>query len=125
MNLTADDAAEGIFKDRAKIGASLADIDPMTIDRSVSATALCLSRYHYCILTVVFPAQVSFDGVGGLNTHIRSLKEMIVFPLLYTEVFNKFRIQPPRGVLFHGPPGKLREKQLIVTLISTCWIRFN
>ena len=46
MNLTADDAAEGIFKDRAKIGASLADIDPMTIDRSVSTTALYLSRYH-------------------------------------------------------------------------------
>ena len=36
---------------------------------------------------------------------MRSLKEMVVFPLLYPEVFEKFKVNPPRGVLFHGPPG--------------------
>ena len=30
---------------------------------------------------------------------------MILFPLLYPEVFDRFKIQPPRGVLFYGPPG--------------------
>ena len=30
---------------------------------------------------------------------------MILFPLLYPEVFDRFHIQPPRGVLFFGPPG--------------------
>ena len=49
--------------------------------------------------------KVSFESVGGLDKHIRSLKEMIVFPLLYPEVFEKFKIAPPRGVLFYGPPG--------------------
>ena len=49
--------------------------------------------------------QVTFDSIGGLKQHIRSLKEMILFPLLYPEVFDRFRIQPPRGVLFFGPPG--------------------
>ena len=46
-----------------------------------------------------------FDSIGGLSKHIRALKEMIVFPLLYPEVFVRFKIAPPRGVLFHGPPG--------------------
>ncbi|KAM6909707.1 ATPase family AAA domain-containing protein 2 [Xenentodon cancila] len=72
----------GIHKDRMKIGASLADVDPMHIDR-----------------------MVRFDSVGGLRRHISALKEMVVFPLLYPEVFEKFRIQPPRGCLFYGPPG--------------------
>jgi ATP-dependent 26S proteasome regulatory subunit len=45
--------------------------------------------------------------VGGLESHIRCLKEMVVFPMLYREVFEKFHIQPPKGVLFHGPPGKI------------------
>ena len=49
--------------------------------------------------------KVTFDSVGGLGKHIRSLKEMIVFPLLYPEVFERFKISPPRGVLFYGPPG--------------------
>ncbi|KAM6126050.1 ATPase family AAA domain-containing protein 2 isoform 2-T2 [Pterocles gutturalis] len=76
------DELKGIHKDRMKIGASLADVDPMQIDRSVR-----------------------FDAVGGLSDHISALKEMVVFPLLYPEVFERFKIQPPRGCLFYGPPG--------------------
>ncbi|XP_045437461.1 ATPase family AAA domain-containing protein 2 isoform X6 [Pipistrellus kuhlii] len=76
------DELKGIYKDRIKIGASLADVDPMQLDSSVR-----------------------FDSVGGLSNHIAALKEMVVFPLLYPEVFEKFKIQPPRGCLFYGPPG--------------------
>ncbi|XP_027004937.2 ATPase family AAA domain-containing protein 2B isoform X2 [Tachysurus fulvidraco] len=82
MNLRAEDLASGVLRDRAKVGASLADVDPMNLDTSVK-----------------------FDSVGGLTSHIKSLKEMVVFPLLYPEVFEKFKIQPPRGCLFYGPPG--------------------
>ncbi|EEC02401.1 26S proteasome regulatory complex, ATPase RPT2, putative, partial [Ixodes scapularis] len=49
--------------------------------------------------------QVTFDRVGGLDGHLEQLKEMILFPLIYPEVFDKFKITPPRGVLFNGPPG--------------------
>uniref|UniRef100_A0A8C7KTQ4 ATPase family AAA domain-containing protein 2 n=1 Tax=Oncorhynchus kisutch TaxID=8019 RepID=A0A8C7KTQ4_ONCKI len=81
LNLRKEDIL-GIHKDRMKMGASLADVDPMVIDQSVR-----------------------FDSVGGLTSHISALKEMVVFPLLYPEVFEKFKIQPPRGCLFYGPPG--------------------
>ncbi|NWR97417.1 ATAD2 protein, partial [Motacilla alba] len=46
-----------------------------------------------------------FDGVGGLSDHISSLKEMVIFPLLYPEIFERLKIEPPRGCLFYGPPG--------------------
>uniref|UniRef100_A0A8C7XVR3 ATPase family AAA domain-containing protein 2 n=1 Tax=Oryzias sinensis TaxID=183150 RepID=A0A8C7XVR3_9TELE len=82
VNLTAEDLASGVLRDRVKVGASLADVDPMNLDNSVR-----------------------FDSVGGLSYHIQSLKEMVVFPLLYPEVFERFKIQPPRGCLFYGPPG--------------------
>ncbi|XP_059690634.1 ATPase family AAA domain-containing protein 2-like, partial [Gavia stellata] len=81
LNFWKDDL-KGIHKDRMKIGARLADVDPMQTDCSVR-----------------------FDGVGGLSDHISALKEMVVFPLLYPEVFERFKIQPPRGCLFYGPPG--------------------
>ncbi|KAJ1727170.1 TAT-binding protein-like protein 7, AAA ATPase, partial [Coemansia biformis] len=48
---------------------------------------------------------VSFEDVGGLDEYIRSLKEMVVLPLVYPEIYGSFGIRPPRGVLFHGPPG--------------------
>lgn len=51
------------------------------------------------------PSDISFDSVGGMGGHIQQLKEMVSLPLLYPEVFERFKITPPRGVLFHGPPG--------------------
>lgn len=64
--------------------------------------------------------QVTFDSIGGLTDHLQALKEMIVFPLLYPEVFERFKIAPPRGVLFHGPPGKVQRPR---NLIQKCSIQ--
>jgi ATP-dependent 26S proteasome regulatory subunit len=50
-------------------------------------------------------SNVRFSSIGGLDGHIQCLKEMILLPMMYPEVFRQFKIQPPRGVLFHGPPG--------------------
>jgi len=36
MNLTADDVAAGVLRDRAHAGSSMADIEPMAIDRMVN-----------------------------------------------------------------------------------------
>ncbi|NWY40507.1 ATAD2 protein, partial [Sylvia atricapilla] len=71
-----------IDKDTMKIGGDLAGVEQMQIDGSVQ-----------------------FDGVGGLSDHISSLKEMVIFPLLYPEIFERLKIEPPRGCLFYGPPG--------------------
>jgi hypothetical protein len=30
---------------------------------------------------------------------------MIFLPLIYPELFDRFGVTPPRGVLFYGPPG--------------------
>ncbi|CAL5230062.1 g13513 [Coccomyxa viridis] len=48
---------------------------------------------------------VSFDQVGGLDHYIKALKEMVFLPLVYPELFERFHLTPPRGVLFYGPPG--------------------
>ena len=36
---------------------------------------------------------------------MKVLKELIVFPLVYPELYEEVGIKPCRGVLFHGPPG--------------------
>ncbi|KAF9917402.1 ATPase AAA domain-containing protein 2B [Lobosporangium transversale] len=62
---------------------------------------------------------VDFTKVGGLDHHIKSLKEMVILPLLYPEVYSHFQITPPRGVLFHGPPGT-GKTLLARALASSC-----
>jgi hypothetical protein len=49
--------------------------------------------------------KINFDHVGGLDDHINKLKEMVMLPLLYPKMYEKWNISPPRGVLFYGPPG--------------------
>lgn len=46
-----------------------------------------------------------FSCIGGLEKHIRIVKEMVLFPLMYGDVYAKFNLRPPRGLLFYGPPG--------------------
>ena len=48
-----------------------------------------------------------FSCIGGLEKHIRVVKETVLFPLMYGEVYAKFNLRPPRGLLFYGPPGKV------------------
>jgi len=48
---------------------------------------------------------VSYEDIGGLTDEIKKVREMIEIPLKYPEVFSRLGIEPPAGVLLHGPPG--------------------
>ncbi len=50
-------------------------------------------------------AGLNYDDVGGMGETIRQLREMVELPLRYPELFTRLGVDPPRGVLLHGPPG--------------------
>lgn len=50
-------------------------------------------------------AAVNYDDVGGMDETIRALREMVELPLRYPELFIRLGVEPPKGVLLHGPPG--------------------
>ncbi|KAG5330467.1 ATAD2 protein, partial [Acromyrmex heyeri] len=54
---------------------------------------------------ITLDTNIRFNDVGGLETHIHCLKEMVIFPMMYPDVFERYDVTPPKGVLFHGPPG--------------------
>ncbi|XP_050295213.1 ATPase family AAA domain-containing protein 2-like [Anthonomus grandis grandis] len=60
---------------------------------------------------------VDFCKIGGLNNHLKTLREIIIFPLLHGNVFAHFNIKAPRGVLFYGPPGT--GKTLVAAALAT------
>jgi len=47
----------------------------------------------------------SFQDVGGLADAIRRVREVVQLPLRHPEIFYQLGIDPPRGVLLHGPSG--------------------
>ena len=48
---------------------------------------------------------ISYEDIGGLKSQLQRIREMIELPLRYPEVFERLGIDPPNGVLLHGPPG--------------------
>jgi len=49
--------------------------------------------------------KVSYEDIGGLGKELQRVREMIELPLKYPQVFERLGIDPPKGVLLHGPPG--------------------
>jgi len=50
-------------------------------------------------------ADVTYDDIGGMADTIDQLREMVELPLRYPELFQRLGVDPPKGVLLHGPPG--------------------
>lgn len=51
------------------------------------------------------PTHVSLADLGGVDSVIQELEDLIVLPLLQPQIYTTSKIQPPRGILLHGPPG--------------------
>ena len=49
--------------------------------------------------------RTSYEDIGGLGDQIRRIREMVELPMRHPELFVKLGIDPPKGVLLHGPPG--------------------
>ncbi len=48
---------------------------------------------------------VQFSQIGGLDAQISDIREIVELPLKRPDLFKAVGIEPPKGVLLHGPPG--------------------
>jgi transitional endoplasmic reticulum ATPase len=51
------------------------------------------------------PSRTTYEDIGGLDEEIKRIREMVELPLRHPEIFQRLGIEPPKGVLLHGPPG--------------------
>lgn len=68
------------------------DTQLKVIDKPIQVTDSALPR-------------TSYEDIGGLGDQIRRIREMVELPMKHPELFQKLGIDPPKGVLLHGPPG--------------------
>ena len=54
---------------------------------------------------IIEKPSVSFDDVGGLEEQIVQIREAVELSFTNREDFERFSIDPPKGVLLTGPPG--------------------
>ncbi|CAL1715787.1 unnamed protein product [Somion occarium] len=51
------------------------------------------------------PPTTRLSDLGGVEPCIEKMLELVAMPLCHPEVYIHTGVQPPRGVLLHGPPG--------------------
>ncbi|KIW32098.1 uncharacterized protein PV07_03669 [Cladophialophora immunda] len=51
------------------------------------------------------PTHVSLESLGGVTPVIQELRRLLVIPMSKPEIYASNKVQPPRGILLHGPPG--------------------
>ncbi|KAG8907123.1 hypothetical protein FRB99_005231 [Tulasnella sp. 403] len=51
------------------------------------------------------PPSTRLADLGGVQPCVEKMLELVAMPLCHPEVYLHTGVQPPRGVLLHGPPG--------------------
>lgn len=69
-----------------------------------------LSNYEKIMLAYLVPSEdidVQFKDIGGLEDIVGDLRESVILPLVYPQLFRQYGslLAAPKGVLLYGPPG--------------------
>merc|ERR1719194_68688 len=80
-------------------------LDSMAVSQAHFRQALGVSNPSALRETAVEVPNVTWEDIGGLEGVKRELQEVVQYPVEFPEKFEKFGMQPSKGVLFYGPPG--------------------
>ncbi|KAF8903739.1 P-loop containing nucleoside triphosphate hydrolase protein [Gymnopilus junonius] len=69
-----------------------------TTGTSASSSSNAIAKDHA-------PPSARLSDLGGVEGCVEKMLELVAMPLCHPEVYLHTGVQPPRGVLLHGPPG--------------------
>ncbi|KAG5638532.1 hypothetical protein H0H81_012032 [Sphagnurus paluster] len=74
-------------------------------DSSSKRTKLASSSVGGGISKDHTPPTARLADLGGVEACVEKMLELVAMPLCHPEIYLHTGVQPPRGVLLHGPPG--------------------
>lgn len=74
-------------------------------------------------LSASVPLPVKYEDLAGIEDVLDDVRELIEYPLKHPEVYQWLGVDPPRGVLLHGPPG-CGKTALANAIANECGVPF-
>ncbi|MFC7008185.1 proteasome-activating nucleotidase Pan2 [Halalkalicoccus salilacus] len=81
--------------DRVAVNDSFGVETPLDVETDARAQAMQVDQ----------SPDVTYADIGGIDEQIREVREAVEDPLVDADQFAEVGIEPPGGVLLHGPPG--------------------
>jgi len=69
------------------------------------------------VMELIEAPNVDYSSIGGLDQQIQEVVETIELPLTDPDLFRDVGVEPPTGILLHGPPGS--GKTLIAKAVAS------
>jgi proteasome regulatory subunit len=89
------------IRDRLEAGDRVAINDSFSVKQILEAETDSRAQ----AMQVERSPDVTYDDIGGLEEEMVEVREAVEEPLLNAQQFKDVGIEPPSGVLLHGPPG--------------------
>jgi transitional endoplasmic reticulum ATPase len=81
------------------------NLESLIVNQNHFVDALGISNPSAFRETSVEIPNITWEDIGGLENVKIELQETVQYPVEHPEKFEKFGMQPSKGVLFYGPPG--------------------
>ncbi|KAF9533456.1 26S proteasome subunit P45 [Crepidotus variabilis] len=110
-----------------------------TLDRELlkPSSSVALHRHSNALVDILPPEadssiallgkeekpDVGYNDVGGMDSQKQEIKEAVELPLTHFDLYRKIGIDPPRGVLLYGPPGKTMLVKAVAHHTTASFIR--
>lgn len=90
--------------------------DRVTVDSSMRFALALVPAQDDADLVLEEVPDVTFADIGGLDEQIERIRDAVQMPFLHRELFERYDLKPPKGVLLYGPPGN--GKTLIAKAVA-------
>ena len=111
-----DDESSVACRSGALAGRSVTAGDRVIMDPSGRIALELLPRQDDTDLVLEEIPDVTFEDIGGLDEQIERIRDAVQLPFQHRELFARYDLHPPKGVLLYGPPGN--GKTLIAKAIA-------
>ena len=114
----ADDTDEVVLKQHGNNQEVLTDVSPRLADELQAGDRVAINDSFAVqrvlddetdaraqAMQVTRKPEVTYGDIGGIDEQVREVREAVEDPLSDPEQFEQVGVEPPTGVLLHGPPG--------------------
>jgi proteasome-associated ATPase len=79
--------------------------DTLLVDLRSGTALERVSRSEMDRLVLEEVPDVDYSSIGGLGPQIEAIRDAIELPYLHADLYEKYSLRSPKGILLYGPPG--------------------